>query len=59
MKSQKLLIATFNLGKFREYKIIINEILKLPLNLVSLKDLEIKEKIEESGKVIKRMQYGI
>jgi XTP/dITP diphosphohydrolase len=47
---QKLLIATFNQGKFREYKIIINEILKLPLKLISLKSLKIKEKVEETGK---------
>jgi inosine/xanthosine triphosphate pyrophosphatase family protein len=59
MNSQKLLIATFNLGKLKEYKIIINKILKLLLNVVSLNDLKIKEKIEESGKVIKRIEYGI
>jgi XTP/dITP diphosphohydrolase len=50
MNNRKLLIATFNPGKFKEYKIILKEILKLPLNLVSLKDLKIKEKIEENGK---------
>lgn len=46
----KLLIATHNLGKFREYEIILKEILKLPLNLVSLEDLKIKEKVKEKGK---------
>ena len=50
MDYQKLLIATFNLGKFREYKIIFKEILKLPLILVSLNDLKIGEKVEEGGK---------
>jgi XTP/dITP diphosphohydrolase len=53
MDNRKLLIATFNPGKFKEYKIILNKILKLPLNLVSLKDLKIKEKIEETGKTYK------
>lgn len=50
MAHQKLLIATFNPGKFREYKIIFREILKLPFVLVSLNDLKIKERIEEIGK---------
>jgi XTP/dITP diphosphohydrolase len=53
MNHQKILIATFNPGKLREYKIIINQILRLPLNLVSLKDLRINEKIEEIGKSYK------
>jgi XTP/dITP diphosphohydrolase len=53
MDNRKLLIATFNPGKLKEYKIILNKILKLPLNLVSLKDLKIKEKIEETGKTYK------
>ena len=43
----KLLIATTNPAKFKEYK----ELLKnLPLKLVSLKDLGIKNKVNESGK---------
>jgi len=50
MGHKKLLIATFNPGKFKEYKIILKEILKLPLILVSLNDLKIKKKVEESGK---------
>jgi XTP/dITP diphosphohydrolase len=52
-KKLKLLIATHNPGKFREYKIIINQLLGLPLNLVSLKDLKIRKKIEEAGKTYK------
>jgi len=50
MTCRTLLIATFNPGKFREYKIIINQILKLSLNLISLKDLKINEKVEEKEK---------
>lgn len=43
----KLLIATTNLAKFKEYK----ELLKsLPLKLVSLKDLGVKRKPNENGK---------
>ncbi|PIR02130.1 MAG: non-canonical purine NTP pyrophosphatase [Candidatus Nealsonbacteria bacterium CG_4_9_14_0_2_um_filter_37_38] len=45
---RKLLIATTNPGKIREYKEIFNR-LKLPVKLVSLKDLKIKEKVKEDG----------
>jgi len=44
---RKLLIATQNPGKFEEYKIILKN---LPIELVSLKDLNITEKIKEDGK---------
>jgi len=48
---KRLLIATSNPGKFREYKIIFNFFLKeVKIDLVSLKELKIKEKIEEVGK---------
>ncbi len=44
---KKLLIATSNPGKLKEYK----ELLKgLPLKLVSLKDLRIKNKVNENAK---------
>ncbi len=50
IKSKKLLIATTNPGKLREYR----ELLKnLPLKLVSLKNLGIKRKPNESGKTFK------
>jgi len=46
----KLLIATTNLAKLREYK----ELLKgLPLKLVSPKDLKIKRKPNENGKTFR------
>lgn len=46
---RKLLIATNNEGKIREYKEIFGQ-LEIPVDLVSLKELNIKEKIEETGK---------
>jgi XTP/dITP diphosphohydrolase len=46
---KKLLIATKNPGKFKEYKIIFKDFLKLDFDLVSLNDLGIKEEIEEKG----------
>lgn len=44
---KKLLIATQNPGKFREYKIILKD---LAIEVVSLKDLNIKDKVKEDGK---------
>jgi XTP/dITP diphosphohydrolase len=49
---KKLLIATTNPGKFREYKEIFKQ-LKLPIKLTSLKELKIKEKVEETGKTFR------
>ena len=48
--SSKLLIATFNSGKFREYQLIFQKILRFPVDLISLQDLGITEKVEEKGK---------
>lgn len=45
---KKILIATTNKGKTSEYKEIFKE-LGLPLELVTLKDLNIEEDIEENG----------
>lgn len=42
-----ILLATFNPGKVREYKILLKN---LKTKLVSLKDLKIKKKVEEDGK---------
>lgn len=47
---KKLLIATENPGKFKELK---NFLSHLPLKIVSLRDLKIKEEIEETGKTYK------
>ncbi len=44
---KKLLIATTNPGKLREYKDFLKD---LPLELVSLKDVGIADEIEETGK---------
>jgi len=52
MKSKKLLIATRNPGKFKEYKIIFNKLLP-EINLISLKDLNVKEEVKEDGKTHK------
>jgi XTP/dITP diphosphohydrolase len=49
---KKLLIATGNPGKIREYKEIFRQ-LKLPVKLVSLKELGIKKKAKETGKTFK------
>ncbi len=49
---KKLLIATTNPGKFNEFRIIIGE-LAPDLEIVSLKDLDIKDKIEETGLTFK------
>lgn len=46
---KKLLIATNNPGKVLEYGEIFKE-LKVPVRLVSLKELDIKERMEETGK---------
>ena len=43
----KLLIATTNPGKVLEYRVILKN---LPIELVTLKDLNIKNNIEEDGK---------
>ena len=47
---KKLLIATTNPGKILEYKIILRD---LPLELVTLKDLDIKDGVEEDGGTFK------
>jgi len=44
---KRLLIATNNPGKVKEYKELLKD---LPLKLISLKDLGIKNKVNESGK---------
>ena len=49
---KELLIATNNPGKFREYKEVFKQ-LKLPIKLTSLKELKIKEKVEETGKTFR------
>ncbi|MCX6760642.1 MAG: non-canonical purine NTP pyrophosphatase [Candidatus Nealsonbacteria bacterium] len=49
---KKLLIATGNQGKIREYKEIFKQ-LKLPIKLTSLKELGIKEKAKETGKTFR------
>lgn len=46
---KKLLLATFNPGKVKEYRLLLRG---LPLKLVSLKNLGIKEKFEEKGKTL-------
>lgn len=43
------MLATFNLGKFREYKLLLKG---LPLKLVSLKELGIKERFEEKERTL-------
>lgn len=48
---KKLLLATFNPGKVKEYKILLKG---LPLKLVSLEDLGIKEKFEEKEKTLEQ-----
>lgn len=47
MKINKLLIATHNIGKFKEMR---KRLLKLNIEVVSLNDLDIKEDFEETGK---------
>jgi XTP/dITP diphosphohydrolase len=47
---RKLLLATFNPGKVREYKWLLRG---LPLKILTLKQLKIKEKFEERGKTFK------
>ena len=46
MPQTKLLIATRNAGKFREYGQLLRDV---PYELVSLDDLEITEEVEETG----------
>ncbi|MBU4298450.1 hypothetical protein KJ636_00170 [Patescibacteria group bacterium] len=46
---RKLLIASFNPGKVREYKMLLKG---LPLKLVTLRDLGVKEKFEETEKTL-------
>ena len=48
----KLLIATFNPGKTEEYKLIFKD-LGLDIELISLEELGIEEKAEETGKSFK------
>lgn len=47
---KKILIATKNEGKFEELRTFLSD---LPLNLISLSDLDIKEDVEENGKTYK------
>ena len=60
---KKLLIATFNQGKFEEYEMLFKEYLP-KMKLVSLSDLKIKQKVKETGKnykenaVLKAKFYG-
>jgi len=49
---KELLIATGNQGKIREYREIF-KLLKLPIKLISLKELGIKQEVEESGKTFR------
>lgn len=49
---KKLLVATNNPGKFKEYKEIFKQ-LKIPLKLIFLRSLNIKEKVNEDGKTFK------
>jgi len=44
---QKILIATKNPGKLKEFKVLLGN---LPIELVSLKDLNIDHNVEENGK---------
>lgn len=48
MKTKKLLIATSNKGKFREYQVIFQELWP-ELEILSLRDFAISENPEESG----------
>ena len=43
----KILIATTNQGKFKEYKLLLSG---LPLRVFSLKDLKINKDVKETGK---------
>ncbi len=43
---KKILLATFNPGKIKEYKLLLRS---LPLKILGLKDLGVKEKVEEKG----------
>ena len=47
---KKLLIATTNPGKFREYEELLKD---LPFKIVSLKDLKITKEAKEDGKTFK------
>lgn len=47
---KKLLIATTNPGKLLEYRVLFRD---LPLELVTLKDANIKDGVEEDGKTFK------
>lgn len=47
---KKLLIATTNQGKLKEYKSLLKS---LPLEIVSLKDFKIKKTAKENGKTFK------
>ncbi len=50
--TKRLLLATSNEGKIKEYKEIFKQ-LGLAIQLISLADLKIKEKVEEDGKTFK------
>ena len=43
---KKILLATFNLGKVKEYKLLLRS---LPLEILGLRDLNIREKVKEDG----------
>ncbi len=47
---EKLVIATFNPGKIKEYKLLLKN---SPLKILTLKELGIKEKVKEEGKTFK------
>ncbi|MCD4760329.1 non-canonical purine NTP pyrophosphatase, partial [bacterium] len=55
MKINKLLIATHNPGKFEEIK---NRLSSLNVDIISLKDLNIKEDFEETGDTFKANAKG-
>lgn len=49
-KDARLLIATSNPGKIREYSIIFSKFLNLKIKIVSLQDIGLYQNIEENGK---------
>ena len=58
----KLLLATTNEGKIEEFKYLLS---KLPIEIITLKDLGITEKVEETGKtfeenaILKAREYFV
>jgi len=49
---RKLLFATSNSGKIKEYKEIFRQ-LKIPVKIISLRDLNIKKEVKEDGRTFK------